>query len=96
MVENETTPEDKKRLFRYMGLEVTEKEIHWELIRLAMMSVADTVIFPMQDILGLDEKARMNLPATREGNWQWRLLEDLLTPSIVNRLLEMTELYGRV
>ncbi len=60
-----------------------------------MMSVANTVIFPMQDILGLGEEARMNRPATVEGNWQWRMLPDLVTPDLADRLLEMTETYGR-
>jgi len=93
--EREITPEDKKRLLRYLGRDVPLDELHWELIRLLMMSVANTVIFPMQDILGLGEEARMNRPATLEGNWEWRLLPDLLTPDLASRLLEMTEMYGR-
>jgi 4-alpha-glucanotransferase len=60
-----------------------------------MMSVANTVIFPMQDILGLGEEARMNHPSTREDNWEWRLSPDLLTPAVAERLREMTEIYGR-
>ena len=91
----EATPEDKKRLFRYLGREVNGGEIHWELIRLAMMSVANRVIIPMQDILGLGGEARMNLPATKDGNWQWRLVPDRLTPSLAHRFLEMVETYGR-
>jgi len=53
------------------------------------------VIFPMQDILGLGEEARMNHPSTREDNWEWRLSADLLTPAVAERLREMTEIYGR-
>jgi len=60
-----------------------------------MMSVAKAAIFPMQDILGLGEEARMNRPATTVNNWQWRLLPEQLTPSISDRLREMTEIYGR-
>jgi len=60
-----------------------------------MMSVANTVIFPMQDILGLGKEARMNRPATWKGNWQWRLLPDQLTSSLAERLRQMTEIYGR-
>ncbi|MGM0381973.1 MAG: 4-alpha-glucanotransferase [Thermodesulfobacteriota bacterium] len=91
----EATPEIKERLFRYLGWKVPADNIHWELIRLAMMSVANTVIFPMQDILGLGEEARMNRPATTEGNWQWRLSPEQVTPGITDRLRRMTELYGR-
>ena len=60
-----------------------------------MMSVADTSIFPLQDILGLGEQARMNHPSTVDGNWEWRLNPELLTPEIVRKLKEMTEIYGR-
>jgi 4-alpha-glucanotransferase len=93
--EGEEAPEDKKRLLRYLGRDVPMENLNWGLIRLLMMSAANTVIFPMQDILGLGQEARMNRPATLEGNWQWRMLPDLLTPELSSRLLEMTEMYGR-
>ncbi len=92
----EASPEDKNRLFRYIGRKVSEENIHWEFIRLAMRSIANTVIIPMQDILGLGEEAKMNLPATSSGNWQWRLMPDQITPSLISGLSEMTEVYGRV
>ena len=94
--EKEAIQADKERLFNYLGRKVQAEEIHWELIRLAMMSVADTVIIPVQDLLGLGEEARMNNPATRRGNWRWRLRPGQLTPKIGARLLQMTELYGRI
>jgi 4-alpha-glucanotransferase len=65
------------------------------MIRLAMMSVANMAIFPMQDILGLGEMSRMNRPATTRDNWIWRLLPDQLTPDLAAKLLEITEIYGR-
>ena len=43
------------------------------MIRLALMSVAGTAVIPMQDLLGLGEKARMNLPAGKGSYWRWRL-----------------------
>ncbi len=49
------------------------REIHWDLIRLAMESRADLAVAPMQDLLGLGAEARMNLPGTAAGNWGWRL-----------------------
>jgi len=93
--EKEITPEVKQRICRYIGKEVSGESIGRELIRLAMMSVADTAIFPMQDLLGLGEDSRMNKPATREGNWEWRLDPELLTPSVADELLIMTQIYGR-
>ena len=93
--ENEATANEKKRLFKYLGRKVPIEELHWELIRLAMMSISDLAIIPMQDILGLGKKARMNRPATMKGNWKWRLLPEQLTPAIAKRLREMTEIYER-
>jgi 4-alpha-glucanotransferase len=93
--EKELPPGDKERLFRYLGGKVPVKDLHWELVRLVMMSVANTVIFPMQDILGLGEEARMNRPATLEGNWEWRIVPDMLTTGLAGGLREMTETYGR-
>ena len=46
---------------------------HMPAIRAVMASPANTVIFPMQDVLGLDRRARMNTPGTQAGNWRWRL-----------------------
>ena len=43
------------------------------MIRAVQSSVADIAIVPMQDLLGLGSDARMNLPATSGGIWQWRL-----------------------
>jgi 4-alpha-glucanotransferase len=93
--EKEAGPEVRERLLRYIGRRVSADEIHWELVRLAMMSAASLAIFPMQDLLGLNEGARMNRPATREGNWEWRLEAHLLNVELMQRLSEMTELYGR-
>lgn len=93
--ENEAGPETKERLFSYLGRNITAEEVTAELIRLAMMSVADTAIIPMQDILDLGEEARMNRPAGEEGNWEWRLLPGQLTPDRAKWLRDMTITYGR-
>jgi 4-alpha-glucanotransferase len=93
--EGEATPEDKERLLCYLDRDVTTQNVHREFIRLAMMSVAKLVILPMQDILGLGGDARMNLPATTGGNWQWRLLPEHLEDSRAERLTEMTKIFGR-
>jgi 4-alpha-glucanotransferase len=64
-------------------------------MRLAMMSVAETVIIPMQDVLGLGEEARMNRPSTRTGNWQWRLGKGQLTSGVARDLRILASTYGR-
>jgi 4-alpha-glucanotransferase len=91
----EASTEDRHRLFQYLGREVDESNVHWELIRLLMRSAANMVVIPMQDVLGLNEEARMNLPATGHGNWKWRLAGQQLTPEVKARLAEMTRIYGR-
>ena len=60
-----------------------------------MMSVCNTVIVPMQDVLGLGEEARMNVPSVAHGNWEWRLLPEQVTSELAKRLAKMTRLYGR-
>ncbi|HUL22850.1 MAG TPA: 4-alpha-glucanotransferase [Thermodesulfobacteriota bacterium] len=93
--EGEASSDEKRRLFRYLGREVPVEEIHWALIRLAMMSVARCVILPLQDVLGLGAEARMNRPSVAHGNWEWRLLPGQITPLVSEKLLEVTEVFGR-
>ncbi len=71
------------------------KEVHWDFIRLASASVADTCLFPLQDVLGLGSEARMNRPGTTQGNWRWRFEEQQLLQEHLERLREISELYGR-
>jgi 4-alpha-glucanotransferase len=91
----EIGPDAKKRLSEYIGRRVSETTIHWDLIRLAMMSFANIVIIPLQDILGLGESKRMNLPASTNGNWQWRVTPEHLSSSLVKDLSHITKIYGR-
>jgi 4-alpha-glucanotransferase len=93
--EKELLEPDRKRLFAYIGRKVSGKDINWELIRLAMKSVADTAIVPLQDVLALGAEARMNTPGVAEGNWAWRFAWKQLTPQIVARLGEITTMFGR-
>jgi len=94
--EKEADLKAKTNLFRYLGREVPVEELHWELIRMAMMSTAETVIVPLQDVLGLGSEARMNRPASRRGNWLWRFGWDALDSETVEKLREITETYGRL
>jgi 4-alpha-glucanotransferase len=71
------------------------REINWDFIRAVFASVADTVIVPAQDILGLGSRARMNLPATTSGNWAWRFPDGALTGEHAARLKKFSELYER-
>ncbi len=91
----EAQPREKRALSGYLGKNLNRKNITNELIRVAMMSVADKAIIPMQDILNLGSEARMNRPASVVGNWTWRLIPGHLTSSIADRLRALTVLSGR-
>ncbi len=91
----EAEEHERNNLFGYLGHEAKPEEIHWELTRLAMGSVADTAIIPLQELLGLDQSARMNRPARGNGNWKWRAPQDLLPEEAASRFLEMTRNHGR-
>jgi 4-alpha-glucanotransferase len=84
----------RERALAYLGDH--SKDVHWSFIRLALQSVANTSIFPIQDILGLGSAARMNRPATTEGNWSWRMDKGALTVREARRLRGLSERYERV
>lgn len=92
---NEAGQMQKKRVFRFIGRKVPTSRIHWEFIKLASSSVSDTVIVPMQDILGLGAEARMNKPATVKNNWKWRLKSIDIKPSTARKLAKLTASCGR-
>ena len=71
------------------------EELHWDMIRAALASAADTAIIPAQDLLGLGSEARMNRPGTSSGNWQWRLRAGALDAAVAERLAQLTRLHGR-
>jgi len=77
-------------------LHSTGKQIHWDMVRAIWASVADLAVVPMQDLLGLDNEARMNLPASQGSNWQWRMTTEQWTSTVSSRLRQMTEVYGRL
>lgn len=81
-------------LREYIGLS-DDRDISRKLMRIAMASVADVCITPMQDVLGLGSWARMNKPQTAQGNWRWRLEPGAFDAHILGELKRMAALYGR-
>lgn len=79
---------------KYLGVK-RKKDLRMAMIRAALASVADTVVIPMQDYLGYDNSARMNLPSTLGNNWKWRLLPGELTEKLAAEMAELAKLYGR-
>ena len=84
-----------EREFTMRYLRTDGHEIHWAFIQTLMASVADTVLVPMQDVLGLGSRARMNLPGKPDGNWQWRLPPNSLRSGDASRLRRLAEMYDR-
>ena len=89
----EEIEEERRLALRFVGSD--GKEFSWDLIRQAWGSVAEVAVAPMQDVLGLDSRARMNVPGRGEGNWGWRMLPNRPTAAEVDRLSDLTALYGR-
>jgi len=66
-----------------------------EFIRMAMSSVAAYCIIPLQDLLKLDDSARMNIPSTLGGNWCWRYGSEDLDEKLKDNYLRLSRIYGR-
>ncbi|WP_071188229.1 4-alpha-glucanotransferase [Trichormus sp. NMC-1] len=91
---NSANDYEKQNLLLYLG-SISPDGIHWDLIRLALSSIANQAIIPLQDVLGLGNQARMNYPSTAEGNWDWRYQGGVLSGELCDRLKNLTKLYGR-
>ena len=80
---------------RFTGGQVTDESYH--IFDHLMVQVAGAsnavVILPLQDVLGLSDDARMNIPGKVEGNWSWQVKKDMLTPQIVQKLQRFVELH---
>lgn len=87
--------EDERDHFRrYLGVDGHDPA--WDMIRMAYMSVSETAVATMQDLMRLGNEARMNFPGKVGGYWRWRYTADMLDKQIAHNLRLLTELYGRV
>lgn len=73
-----------------------EDTLTGDFIAMAMSSVADLCVIPMQDYLGLDGSARINTPSTLGGNWVWRMKKGQFDKNTVQEIERVTRLYGRL
>jgi 4-alpha-glucanotransferase len=88
------TEGERDHVRRYLARDGSDAA--WDMMRAAWASVAYYAIAPLQDVLNLGNEARMNFPGKPQGNWAWRFQADQLNPWILDRLAEMTDIYGRV
>ena len=93
--EEELSIEGKANLENILGKKVDENTVAEEMMILAMGSIANTVILPMQDVLSLGSKTRMNCPGIAENNWEWRLLPGQWSSDDAEKLAAMTKSYSR-
>ncbi len=88
---------DRNVVHDYLG----RGELHgddrvWTFIRMALASVADTCIIPMQDYLCLGAEARLNAPSSLGGgNWEWRVLPDEIRPELIEKIAHACWIYAR-
>jgi len=85
----------KVRIHEYLGINRSEG-IHWRMIREAFASVAYLAIIPMQDLLGLGEAGRMNVPGKNTGNWTWRFDSRLLTSELAAEIHRLNRIFSRL
>ncbi|MBD6614913.1 4-alpha-glucanotransferase [Komarekiella sp. 'clone 1'] len=85
---------EKQNLLLYLGC-ISPEGVHWDLIRLALSSIANQAIIPLQDVLGLGNETRMNFPGVAEGNWEWRYQASAFTEELSSKLKSLTKLNGR-
>lgn len=86
-------PHVQDHVRRYFG--VSGHDLVWDMIRATLASVAETAIVPMQDVLALDARGRMNTPAVAAGNWGWRLHPHGLRDDHAARLRDLCGLFAR-
>ena len=91
---NNATQHEKAFALNYLASD--GEAVNWDMMRALSKSVANTVIFPMQDVLGLTGDSRMNFPGHQTGYWEWRFRWEQIQPEHTGALNEMTSKNGRI
>jgi 4-alpha-glucanotransferase len=93
---NSVSEHEKIFARKYLGIGSDGEAVNWIMMRALSKSVANIVIFPMQDVLGLGSEHRMNFPGHPDGNWEWRFSWDMVRAEHAERLAEMSAENGRL
>ncbi len=88
--------EQKNKNFMHKYLDNNDEDIAWVMMRAAFRSVANLCVVPMQDVLGLDSKSRMNNPGIAAGNWGWRMKPDAINDKLIKRFKDLNFTYSRL
>jgi 4-alpha-glucanotransferase len=86
---------DKERAGVSNFLGCTDEDFINRFLRCAYLSRSRLCIVPVQDILALPARDRMNTPGKESGNWRWRMPPGTLSPRRFAVAGELTALYGR-
>ena len=86
---------ERENCNRYLNIHAGDS-VNMKFIETVYGCCADYAIIPIQDILGLDSSARMNVPSTLGGNWVWRISKNALTKEISDMLKELSVRYSRL
>ena len=74
---------------------IDESKVCDSMIRIALASIANYAIIPLQDYLGLGVEARINTPSTAEGNWTYRIKKEYISKELALYIAFLTKLYRR-
>lgn len=88
--------ESRQNLADYTGIKIAQKNVCDVLCRMTYASVSKLAILPMQDVLCLDEKARINIPSLATDNWTWRITSAQMNEEVAARLKAWCTLYDRL
>ena len=88
---NNITDEEKSNLEGYLNKQPTQEDVAWDLIEIALKSIATLAIIPFQDVINLGSEARMNTPGTAQHNWGWRLEKSQIDDGMIKRLRALTQ-----
>ena len=86
---------EEEKQFAHKYLDTSGEDIAWDLIQAAWKSRAVFALAPLQDLLSLDNSARMNYPGDPQGNWRWRFTEGDLSEKLKDRVREINQKYDR-
>ena len=91
---NKLDEKNKKYVDECFGLKDKEN-VNFAIIRAVYASRCNLVVITMQDILGLESNARMNIPSVAYGNWTWRMTKCQITDDIISKLKNLAEEFDR-
>ncbi len=87
--------EGRKKLSKYVGISINEDNVCEVFDKLALSSIANLAVIPVQDIMCLGYKTRINMPGTASGNWEWMMTDLVGFKRKLRQFSELIRLYGR-